>query len=37
MALSKPLVGYDQDFNLWLEQTVELHEPGSFGFCGVNA
>ncbi len=30
MTLSKALVGYDQDFNLWLEQTVELLKAKQF-------
>jgi hypothetical protein len=30
MTLSKPLVGYDQDFNLWLEQTVDLLKTKQF-------
>ncbi|MBW4618569.1 MAG: DUF29 domain-containing protein [Cyanosarcina radialis HA8281-LM2] len=28
MTLSKPLVSYDRDFNLWIEQTVELLRSG---------
>jgi hypothetical protein len=30
MTLSKPLISYDQDFNLWIEQTVALLKVGRF-------
>jgi hypothetical protein len=30
MTLSKPLISYDRDFNLWLEQTVNLLKIGRF-------
>jgi hypothetical protein len=30
MTLSKPSIGYDVDFNLWLEQTVNLLNLGRF-------
>lgn len=30
MTLSKPLIDYDRDFNLWLEQTVYLLKSGQF-------
>jgi hypothetical protein len=30
MTLSKPLVDYDRDFNLWIEQTVDLLKTGRF-------
>jgi hypothetical protein len=30
MTLSKPLISYDQDFNLWIEQTVALLKAGRF-------
>jgi hypothetical protein len=30
MTLSQPVMGYDQDFNLWIEQTVLLLKAGRF-------
>jgi hypothetical protein len=30
MTLSKPLIDYDRDFNLWIEQTVDLLKAGRF-------
>lgn len=30
MTFSKPLISYDRDFNLWIEQTVDLLKRGQF-------
>ncbi|WP_162139180.1 DUF29 domain-containing protein [Pseudanabaena sp. PCC 6802] len=28
MTLSKPAIAYEEDFNLWIEQTIELLRAG---------
>ncbi|NJK28978.1 MAG: DUF29 domain-containing protein [Acaryochloris sp. SU_5_25] len=36
MTLSQPLVSYDKDFNLWLEQTVNLLKAGHFSELDID-